>query len=418
MVRSLEKLVHPGHSVVLIVDVQNDGWSPDGALAKGGADLSLVQAALPRIQSFVQQARERGVPLIFVRSQRTAWTESLVEREQRERVGQPAMYMEGNWGAEICQLAPQPGEGIVTKNRASAFLGTRLDLILGEHYRQTVVIVGGSPLGDLDTTISQAFMLGYQVVVPEDCAVLGPDVEEHAAALQRVEHSYGVVTHSSAVAAAWATAAGSPLDPPHRTAVLVIDPQNDACNVDGVLARSKGVTTMPLKERMMEGIQRFLPQARAHGVPVIFVRIIHNNWSEGPRSARNRARPSEEIHELEGTWGADWCGVAPEPGECVVDKPRFSAFMGSNLDLVLRSQGISRLLMTGGGTNACVESTVRDAAKLGYKVEVLEDCTGSSSQKHHELGLAAMGDGFATIRSSGEIVQEWTRAATPSGPRA
>jgi ureidoacrylate peracid hydrolase len=395
-----------------VVDVQNDGWSPAGALAKAGADMSLVQAALPRTQAFVEQARARAVPIIFVRTQRNAWTESLVEREQRERAGQPPMYAEGTWGAEFCQLAPQAGDGMVTKNRASALLGTRLDLILGEHDMRTVIVVGGGPLGDLDATIAQAFMLGYQVVVAKDCAVLGPDLEEDAAALQRVERSYGVAPTSAAVADAWANASGPAMAPPQKAAVLVIDPQNDSCHPDGVLARSKGITSMPIKDRMMAGIQRLLPAARAHEVPVIFVRIIHNAWSEGPRSARNRARPNPEIHELEGTWGADWCGVAPGPGECVVDKPRFSAFMGSNLDLVLRSQGISRLLVTGGGTNACVESTVRDATKLGYKVELIEDCTGSPTQDHHERGLAAMADGYATIRTAADVMREWKLGTT------
>jgi len=317
--------------------------------------------------------------------------------------------VEGTWGAEFYRVAPQPGDGIITKSRASAFVGTRLDLILGEHYIQTVVVAGGGPLGDLDTTIAHAFMLGYHVVVAEDCAVLGADDEEHAAAVKRVNRSYGVVATSSDIAEAWADRSSSPVaHPQSNTAVLVIDAQNDACHPDGMtMARFGNGTGMPIKERMMEGIQNLLPKARAHGIPVIFVRIIHNEWSEGPRSARSRARPMLGISYLDGTWGAEWCGVAPEAGECVVDKPRFSAFMGSNLELVLRSQGISTLLVTGGGTNACVESTVRDAAKFGYKVEVIEDCTGSSSQEHHERGLIAMGDGYAAIRSSQEIVQQW-----------
>ena len=68
MAGTLVGKVNPGHTVLLVVDVQNDGWSSDGALARAGRDISLARERLPNITALVDAARGRGVPVIFVRT--------------------------------------------------------------------------------------------------------------------------------------------------------------------------------------------------------------------------------------------------------------------------------------------------------------------------------------------------------------
>jgi Amidases related to nicotinamidase len=67
--------------------------------------------------------------------------------------------------------------------------------------------------------------------------------------------------------------------------------------------------------------------------------------------------------------------LPPQPGDIVVEKPRYSAFFNTNLDSVLRSRGIRSLVFTGIATNVCVESTLRDGFFLEYFGVVLHDAT-------------------------------------------
>ena len=81
-----------------------------------------------------------------------------------------------------------------------------------------------------------------------------------------------------------------------------------------------------------------------------------------------------------GTW--DYAIVdelAPEPGDILIPKTRYSGFFNTNVDSVLRSRGIKTLVFTGVATNVCVESSLRDAFHLEYFGVVLEDAT-------HHLG--------------------------------
>ena len=74
--------------------------------------------------------------------------------------------------------------------------------------------------------------------------------------------------------------------------------------------------------------------------------------------------------------------LAPEPGDIVVSKHRYSGFYETELDDVLRGLGVTHLLVTGCTTSICVESTVRDAMFRDYHCVVLEDCTAEPLGTH------------------------------------
>jgi nicotinamidase-related amidase len=78
--------------------------------------------------------------------------------------------------------------------------------------------------------------------------------------------------------------------------------------------------------------------------------------------------------------------VAPEPGDIVVTKRRVSAFAGSDLDVVLRAQGIDHLILAGIATSGVVLSTVRQAADLDFALTVLSDgCADNDPEVHRVL---------------------------------
>jgi biuret amidohydrolase len=79
--------------------------------------------------------------------------------------------------------------------------------------------------------------------------------------------------------------------------------------------------------------------------------------------------------------------VEPQPGEPVIDKATKGAFCQTELDLVLRSRGIRRLILTGITTDVCVHTTMREGNDLGYECMVLADCTGATDYGNHEAAL-------------------------------
>ncbi len=82
---------------------------------------------------------------------------------------------------------------------------------------------------------------------------------------------------------------------------------------------------------------------------------------------------------IRGTWGAEIVDyLKPQEEDLVVEKPRFSAFHGTNLDGILKTYGLKYLLFTGCATNVCVESSIRDAAHLGYFPVLISDATASN----------------------------------------
>jgi ureidoacrylate peracid hydrolase len=176
------------------------------------------------------------------------------------------------------------------------------------------------------------------------------------------------------------------LEPKHA-AVVVVDMQNDFCHEDGGLAKNGG--NVARTQAIVPALNALIADARKAEVPVIFVRAAHNKWTD---SEARRAKQFGRQHAIcaEGTWGCEWYGVAPEPGDAVVTKHRFSAFINTDLELILRAQGIQTLVMTGTATNVCVESTARDGFMLDHFIVFVDDCCGTGDEAAHAATLRNM----------------------------
>jgi ureidoacrylate peracid hydrolase len=179
-----------------------------------------------------------------------------------------------------------------------------------------------------------------------------------------------------------------------RTAVLVIDMQNDFGSPGGMFDRA-GVDITGIR-RVVEPTRRVLEAARQAGIPVVHVRMAHSpDLSDaGALDSPHRLKHvpmlvGDSSALIEGTWNTEILPeLQPLEGEPVVTKTRYSGFFETKLDDTLRSLGTRSLVVTGCTTSICVESTVRDAMFRDYSCLVLEDCTAEPiGAANHEATL-------------------------------
>jgi ureidoacrylate peracid hydrolase len=199
---------------------------------------------------------------------------------------------------------------------------------------------------------------------------------------------------------------------PENAALVVVDVQNDFCADEGTMARiGRPVATV---QRMVPVLAGLIDEARAVGVPVVFVQYGHTAATESEVHLEQRARGrADAVICRAGSWGADFYGVAPEPGEVVVQKHRYSAFVGTDLDLILRSTRRRSLIMTGIATNGCVEATARDGFMHDYYIVLVDDCCSCFSAELHQATLQNIRDAYGVVTTADEVAATWARMRDP-----
>ena len=171
-----------------------------------------------------------------------------------------------------------------------------------------------------------------------------------------------------------------------RAALIVIDIQKSTFIDD---SEERSIPNMPgFKERMLE-TRKAVDAAHAEGIPVIFIQEVHR--PDGIDFGRE-LDGSEDVHCLEGEPGTP---VAKEEigyreGDYIIPKRRYSAFFGTDFDILLRGLKVETLLLTGALTDVCVHYTFVDAHQYDYFARVIEDCVAGSTEQAHEASLTAM----------------------------
>jgi ureidoacrylate peracid hydrolase len=206
-----------------------------------------------------------------------------------------------------------------------------------------------------------------------------------------------------------------------RTALLVVDMQNDFASEGGMFAGSGG--NIATNRAIMPAIAATLEAVRNSRIPVVYIkmgyapdlsdaggpeapnRIKHRRMRVGEESASGKGRIL-----VRGDWGTEIVDeLAPTPGETEIWKTRYSGFFGTTLDQHLQQIGVDSLIVTGCTTSVCVDSTVRDAMFRDYRCLILEDCVAepiarNASRTNHEASLLTFELLLGWVGNSRELV--------------
>ncbi|MBN1315117.1 MAG: cysteine hydrolase, partial [Anaerolineales bacterium] len=197
--------------------------------------------------------------------------------------------------------------------------------------------------------------------------------------------------------------------------LIVVDMQNDFC-APGGNDDKQGIDISMFQEAIPR-IRKLLDAARSAGIFIVHIQntALPDHLSDSPAQIRFLMKLSRENIEqggvestIEGSWGQQFVPrLAPLPGEVVVKKHRSSAFWGTNLDMILRSNGIETAVTTGCTTEGCMESTARDAMFNDYYVIVPPDCVASDDIEQHKASLVLMSHRFDIFQSA-DIIEFWS----------
>jgi nicotinamidase-related amidase len=324
---------------------------------------------------------------------------------------------------------------VVVASAVDGFFGTPLDGLLRSAGRTDLILCGWGLEGPIHSTLRSANDRGYECLLLTDGSIpVDPELAPHA--IDSVRHSGGIfgayAPISSVLAAFGPTPAGSPTtDPttsatleqpmpepiehpvqlaaaepypwpydgtllPERTALINIDWQVDFCGPGGYVDQMG--YDLSLTRSGLEPTRRVLDAVREWGGLVVHTREGHRpDLSDCPP---NKLWRSKRIGA--GIGDASPCGrilvrgergweivpeVAPIFGEVIIDKPGKGAFYATDLDLVLRTAGITHIVLTGITTDVCVHTTMREANDRGYECLLLSDCTGATDPGNYAAAL-------------------------------
>jgi ureidoacrylate peracid hydrolase len=176
---------------------------------------------------------------------------------------------------------------------------------------------------------------------------------------------------------------------PTKTAVVLIEYQNDFTSAGGTL--HEAVKPVMESTRMLDNTKETVERARELGATIVHAPITftqdYRELTSEPYGILKGVVDSKSFRK--DTWGAAIVDdLAPQPRDIVVEGKRgLDAFASTNLDFILRSRGITNIVLGGFLTNCCVESTMRTAYEKGYQVVTLTDCTATVSEDEQRMAI-------------------------------
>jgi nicotinamidase-related amidase len=176
---------------------------------------------------------------------------------------------------------------------------------------------------------------------------------------------------------------------PKTTALVLIEYQNDFTSEGGVF--NSAVANVMKQTNMLENTKKLVDQARAAGVAIMHVPITfapgYGELTKHPYGILKGVVNGKAFEK--GSWGAAIVdALAPKDGDIVIEGKRgLDTFASTNLDFILRSKGITTVVLGGFLTNCCVESTMRTAYEHGYEVITLTDCVAGISGEEHSNAI-------------------------------
>jgi ureidoacrylate peracid hydrolase len=169
-----------------------------------------------------------------------------------------------------------------------------------------------------------------------------------------------------------------------------------------------------------ERLPAVLDAARSAGVLVVFIRNVYSTernaylsdvWLEQMLRRRGESYTVRDVCGADSWQGDFYEGIEPRQGEPVVTKHRYGAFHNTDLETILRVHGIRTVVLTGVATNACVETTAREAFVRDYYVVFTGDGTACYSNEAHEATLRTIDKYFGVVVGVDDVIEVWRSAA-------
>ena len=193
----------------------------------------------------------------------------------------------------------------------------------------------------------------------------------------------------------------------HRSAVLVIDMANDFVYPTGVIADAGGAEYQQRAQAIIPPLGRLLEAAREAGVLVIYATDAHQ--------AGDTELKKWPPHAMKGTRQAEIvAGLKPGPTDVVLEKQTYSPFLSTDLEKILRREGVGRLYITGLHTDCCARHTSGDAFQKGFDLVWVTDGMQAFTDEAHQAGLEYFKAWYATdperqFRTTDQLVEEWAK---------
>jgi len=179
-----------------------------------------------------------------------------------------------------------------------------------------------------------------------------------------------------------------------QTALIIVDMVKDFTQPDGLVF-------YPQNREILPRIKAVLEECRKHEVLIVFLKHCNRKGKSDRRIEKMRPNC------IEGSTGVeidDMLLVKEE--DYVIPKRRYSGFFGTDLDLVLRENGIKTVVIVGTKTNCCIRATVTDAFYYDYDGIVLRDCVATNSAAAQSVHLEDIHKYLGTVMTSQQFVKK------------
>lgn len=192
---------------------------------------------------------------------------------------------------------------------------------------------------------------------------------------------------------------------PSRTALLIWDMEYaigpNAFNYQDMMPKLKDLSALARRvgAKVFYSVQTGFDVAKEEAGVWVRIRMKRAKATDPNQLLKEKEDPHDReiIAELK-----------PQPQDIVFQKRRPDAFVGTDFDLMLRSNGIKTIIIGGVATEGGVEGTARSARNLGYDVVILKDGVGSRNRELHDMALKLMEQTFFEVTTASEIMGIWS----------